>query len=358
MISPSKNKFLNRIIIIFLIHFIVKIGDQSFNVFSDFTYRGLLFSVYFFTYWIIVWYIASFFNQKIKLKLDVSSKNKISYTYLLFLFHFIFGLLVSFGLNISYRLGDIILFNRSIVWEDIPIANPELTVSLSMIYMIIFTFDIYHESSIKTKEDQIQLAKLKQENTLAQYLNLKSQIEPHFLFNSLSVLSSIIHSDVNLASEFVLRLSKILRYVIEKNEFVLVPLREEISFLEDYFFLIQNRFQDGIILNNTIDKDIMDSCYIPPSSLQLLVENAIKHNKFTKDNPLLINLYNNEENLIVSNILHVRDDMKNSTKSGLQNLSGRFKHFSSNSIEIKKTDTNFIVSLPILTKLHDERFNI
>jgi len=355
--SPS-NTFFVRLLFVFFIHLVFKIGDQSFNTFSDFTFRGFLFSIFFIVYWLCVWYLAAFFHNMIQKKQDLVVKNKKFYTFFLFFLHLLFGLLVSFSANYLYRISDIYFSNNDVAWTGVSVFNPELTLGLLTIYMMVFTFDSYYNASIRSKEDQIQLEKLKQENTMAQYLNLKSQIEPHFLFNSLSVLSSVIHTDANLASEFTLRLSRILRYVIEKNEFLLVPLSEEITFMENYLFLIQTRFVEGISFENTIDENIIDSCYLPPSSLQLLIENAIKHNKFTSEYPLIIKLCNKDVRLIVSNNIRLRNDVEDSTKHGLDNLKGRYSHFSNELVEINKTDTDFTVSLPILTKEDYERFNI
>ena len=358
MKQKQKNTFFIRLMFVFFIHFIFKIGDQSISAFSEFTFRGFAFSFFFITYWLCVWYLAAFFHKKIQKRQEITVSNKKLYTFFLFVFHLLFGLLFAFGANYLYRIGDIYFFNNVQAWSDVTVFNPELTLGLLTIYMMVFTFDSYYYASIKSKEDQLQLEKLKQENTLAQYLNLKSQIEPHFLFNSLSVLSSIIYTDVNLASDFILRLSRILRYVIEKNEFLLVPLDEEITFVENYLFLIQTRFENEIVFENAIDKSIISSCYIPPSSLQLLIENAIKHNKFTMDDPLRIRLFNVEDYLVVSNNANIRNDLENSTKLGLDNLSGRYSHFCSQPVEIKQTDIDFTVSIPILTKKHYERFNI
>jgi len=357
-----KNKQLNtlfdRLVFLFLVHLIFKIGDQSINVFSEFTFRGFVFSTYLISYWLIVWYIAEYLNKKIQSKQNLGMKFKKIYTVILFTFNLIFGLVVSFFAYYLYRLGDIAFFDMWDAWTVVPILNPEMTISFLIFYMMVFTFDSYYNANIKIKEDQYQLEKLKRENTLAQYLNLKSQIEPHFLFNSLSVLSSVIHTDTNLASEFTLRLSRILRYVIEKNELLLVPLKDEISFIDNYLFLMQTRFIDEIIFENKVDDNLVNGCYVPPSSLQLLIENAIKHNKFTTENPLRIQLFNEGETLIVRNNLNLRNDIENSTRLGLDNLSGRYSHFCEKPVDIKQTDIDFTVSIPILTKEHYERFNI
>lgn len=356
--SERLNKFLIRFSFIFLSHFIFKAGDQSFDSFFSFTMRGFAFSTYFTIYWLIVWYIASYFHQKIQAKQDASTKNKYSFTYLLFFSHLTYGLLASFVANWIYRFGDIYFFDMGEVWSSVNLFNPELTFSLLVIYMMVFSFDFYFQANMKRKEDQLQLEKLKQENMLAQYLNLKSQIEPHFLFNSLSVLSSIINSNADLATEFTLRLSRILRYVIEKNELFLVPLSDEIIFVENYLFLIQTRFENGIVFENTIDEKLIESAHIPPVSLQLLIENAIKHNKFTDSKPLNIRLYSKNSMLIVENNIKLRTDIKETTEQGLENLSQRFVLISDQSISIEKTDLIFRVSLPILNKDQYESFNI
>ncbi len=350
--------FFTRLLVIFLIQFLIKIGDQSINVFSEFTLRGFLFSAYFIIYWLCVWYVAAFLNSKIQKKHESSLGSKKFYTLMLFLFNFSFGMLVSFLAGLFFRLGDIQVFHMDIPWSEVPLFNPEFTLSLLMIYMMVFTFDIYYQSNMKRKEDQLKMEKLKQENTLAQYLVLKSQIEPHFLFNSLSVLSSLIQTNTNVAEEFLLRLSKTLRYVIEKNELPLVPLKEEIRFVEDYFFLIKNRFDEGIIFENSLDESLIQDSYIPPASLQLLIENAIKHNKFTADNPLRIQLYNDKNLLIVKNNIDLRDDIVASTNLGLQNLTQRFSYFSDKAVNITIKEPDFIVTMPILTKTDYERFNI
>ena len=356
--NKAINTFLIRLLIIFLIHLIIKAGDYSFGEFFGLTFRGLIFSAYFISYWLLLWYIAAFFHRKIQAKKGQSLSSKQGFTSLLFIFHLGYGVAAAFTTNWLYRLGDIALFDNRHLWSDIPLFNPELTVSLFTLYMMIFFFDTYFHVNIKIKENQLQLEKLKQENTLAQYLNLKSQIEPHFLFNTLSVLSAVIHTDADLASELTLRLSRILRYVIEKNKFLLVPLKEEIQFIENYLFLIKARFEEGIIIENTIDKKIIESSYLPPVSLQLLVENAIKHNKFTKDEPLRIQLYNEGGLLTVSNNTDIRNDVESSTKQGLENLSKRYSHFSEMAVAVESNGDTFKVSLPILTKEDYERFNI
>ena len=302
MRSPWSNKLIIRFSVIFFVHLIFVTGDATMDIWG-FNFRRIVFSTFFITFWMFIWYAAGYINDIIHNKQALSPEHKSGYNWLLFFFNFVFSLTAAFIANLAYRFGDLYFFESYEAWADVPIGNPELTMSLFSLYMIIFTADIYFASTIKRKEDQIKMEELKRENTLAQYLVLKSQLEPHFLFNSLSVLSSIIHTDINLAEEFILRLSKTLRYVIEKNEMTLVPLREEIQFVDDYFFLIRNRFEEGIIFENSIEESIIQSSYIPPASLQLLIENAVKHNKFSAKDPLQIHIYNDQKIFLLQVVL-------------------------------------------------------
>jgi two-component system, LytTR family, sensor kinase len=349
--------FLLRFTVVFLVHLVIKSGDYTYSNVFEISLRSFVFSFFFIIYWLIIWYTSAFINDKIRNHQNNTIGNKNFRLYILFLFHIAFGFLVSFLANYLYRIGDVNIFHMESVWEIVPVLNPELTISLLLMYIMLFSFDIYIHSIIDKKENQLQIEKLKQENTLAKYLNLKTQIEPHFLFNSLSVLSSIIYSDVDLAADFILRLSKILRYVIEKNDLLTVPLKDEIAFVNNYIFLIKTRFEDGIILENSIDKNVIDTYSIPPVSLQLLVENSIKHNKFSKENPLVIKLNNNKEYLIITNNLNKRNDIAENTKQGLANLSKRFSYLSENPVKVEETTSEFIVSLPIISDKNDESFN-
>jgi two-component system LytT family sensor kinase len=273
------------------------------------------------------------------------------------LFHILFGFTFSYLFNFLYREGDIFFFHKLVNWENNSILNPELTMTLFSLYIIIFAFSTYYHAGMIKKEQQLQLERMQHENAIARYINLKSQVEPHFLFNSLSVLSSLIQSDEKLATEFVLRLSRILRYVIEKNELLLIPLKEEITFVENYMFLLQTRFQKGILFENRLEKHFIETCFVPPASLQLLIENSIKHNKFSEEHPLMIKIYNNENEIVVSNNLNMRNDVKDSTKQGLSNLIKLYSHCSDKKVVVNQTQATFAVLLPKLTRIDYERFN-
>lgn len=350
------HKTILRFLIIFFIHLIFVYGDTSMEIW-EFNVRRNIFSLVFISYWMIVWFIAESFTNAIYKKQSLSNTKSISYTYILFFTNLIFAFCAAFAFNLLYRNMDIHVFHRGEGWSIVPILNPELTLSLFSFYMLFFTADTFFASILKSKEAQLNMEKMKRENMKAQYLVLKSQLDPHFLFNSLSVLSSIIHTDADLGEEFIMRLSKTLRYVIEKKELSLVPVKEEIHFVDDYFFLINQRFEEGIIFENAIDESIVQENYIPPASLQLLIENAVKHNRFSMEKPLNIKIYNDHKNIIVVNNINTREEQSNSTNQGLHNLSQRYSYFSEAEVIISIKDKEFMVSMPLLTKADYEHFN-
>lgn len=188
--------------------------------------------------------------------------------------------------------------------------------------------------------------KLREENLIFQNETLKNQINPHFLFNSLNTLSSLISSQPETADKFIGRLSSIYRYILENSQRDRVPLSSELAFIKDYFFLHQIRDEDKIMLDITIDDE--NKYFIMPVSLQILVENAINHNMATRENPLKISIYDEADYIVVKNNLQKKAIQFKSTQIGLRNLSERVKIISSRSIIIEETSDLFIVKIPLL----------
>jgi len=354
----NTSKIWVRFLVVFLFHILIKSFDLSFpgGPFA-LSFRSLTFSIYFIGYGLLLWYIAEWFDIKLHTWLKNPEGNRIKMIAIT-LFHTIFAFIFMVSVNYFYRLGDIYLFDNAFLWKDIPFLNPELTVSLTIIYLIIFGFDSYSQIRIKLQEGLLKTEQLEKESILAQYQALKAQIEPHFLFNSLSVLSSLVHEDADLSSDFIVKLSKSLRYIIEKNEFHLVKLSEELEFLNSYFFLIKTRLEDGVSLENRLDKSFVETTFIPPATLQLLVENAVNHNKYNPKNPLKIQIFKEDNFIVVKNNLNLREMVETSTRQGLKNIARRYDLISGLKIEISKTNTEFTVKIPTLNKTDYERFNI
>lgn len=188
--------------------------------------------------------------------------------------------------------------------------------------------------------------KLKEESLIFQNETLKNQINPHFLFNSLNTLSSLISTQPEVAEIFISRLSSIYRYIIENSKKDKVPLQAELEFINNYFDLHKIRDEEKIAL--TINISNAESYMILPISLQILVENAIKHNMATRENPLKISIYIENQQIIVKNNLQKMAVQLQSTKTGLKNLSERVKLITGKSLIVEETTADFIVKIPLL----------
>lgn len=193
-----------------------------------------------------------------------------------------------------------------------------------------------------------QLLKVQKENLQSQFEVLKQQVNPHFLFNSLNVLTSLIKVDPDLAEVFTERLSKVYRYVLENKEKDLVTLATELEFLNAYFFLLEIRFVQKLFIDIRIDKKHHEALILP-IAIQLIIENAIKHNAFSKAHPLKIDLFVDADHCLnIINNLSERETKLVSTGVGLKNILRRYGLVSDQKPEFIKTDTQFIARLPLL----------
>jgi sensor histidine kinase YesM len=188
--------------------------------------------------------------------------------------------------------------------------------------------------------------KLREQNLIFQNETLKTQINPHFLFNSLNTLSALISTRPKTADWFIGRLSSIYRYILENGQKDKVSLKSEMDFISDYFELHKIRDEGKIILE--IDTHNADNFMILPVSLQILVENAIKHNMATRENPLKISIYVEDQLIVVKNNLQKMPTQFKSTMIGLKNLGERLRLNTGKEMIIEETNNNFIVKLPLL----------
>jgi hypothetical protein len=182
----------------------------------------------------------------------------------------------------------------------------------------------------------------------AKFDALKNQLDPHFLFNSLNVLTSLIEEDPSQAQKFTTSLSKVYRYVLEQKSKNLISVDEELQFAKTYVRLLKMRFEDSILFEIP-DKSLNPEAKIVPLSLQLLLENAVKHNVVTAAKPLHIKIYEEDGYLFVTNNLQEKQVVKKSSGVGLQNIRQRYAILTKKEMEILKTDTEFKVRLPMLT---------
>jgi PAS domain S-box-containing protein len=206
------------------------------------------------------------------------------------------------------------------------------------------------EEKLLKIQDQLrdESRQLQRENLRSQYETLKNQVNPHFLFNSLNVLTSLIKLDPDLAEKFTEQMAKVYRYVLEHREEDLVSLKTEYDFINSYVFLLEIRFKDKIKVFINIPDDKME-CRVPPLALQLLIENAVKHNTFSKKQPLLIRLDVDDDNYLnVVNNLSKRELKIESTGLGLVNISVRFGHLTEKPTFFGPVNNEFVARIPLL----------
>ncbi len=193
---------------------------------------------------------------------------------------------------------------------------------------------------------QKRLDAMKEEKLRMDYTVLQDQINPHFLFNNLSVLKSLIMYDKDTALNFTQDFTDVYRYVLKSREDMVVPLKEELSFIDSYISLHKERLGDGIDVQYMIDKESIEN-FIAPLALQLLVENAIKHNIVSKEHPLKLEIISDNDYVIVKNNIQLKETSY-STKTGLSNLVKRYELLENKDIIVEQDDEYFIVKIPLI----------
>lgn len=199
-----------------------------------------------------------------------------------------------------------------------------------------------------TKKEVVE-QKLIAKSANAQFESLKNQLDPHFLFNSLNVLDSLIEENPVQAQRFTNSMSKIYRYVLEQKDKELVSVEEEIDFAKTYCELLKTRFEDAVTFDFNISEEDKKG-FVVPLSLQLLLENSIKHNFATSSKPLNIKIFTEKGNLIIENNLQTRELPNTSTGVGLANIVSRYNLLTERNVFVEKSETFFRVKLPILTE--------
>ena len=203
---------------------------------------------------------------------------------------------------------------------------------------------------IKWRERRVRkIDRLRKESAEFQFEMLKSQVNPHFLFNSFNTLISIIEEDKKTAVSYVEKLSEFFRSIVSYRDQNLISLEEELKLLGNYFFLQKKRYGQHLVLNNEINETKIAAYEIPPLTLQLLMENAIKHNAVSKETPLLIDLFIDEdEKLVMQNNINPKISSGTSSGLGLQNITSRFRLLTNEEVEIIDDGKNFIVRIPLI----------
>ncbi|MBN2174123.1 MAG: histidine kinase [Bacteroidales bacterium] len=214
-----------------------------------------------------------------------------------------------------------------------------VTVVITTIYFAAGFFQAWRETAVNEE-------RLKKESIALQYRALRNQVNPHFLFNSLNTLSTLVYKNQDQAVKFIKELSEVYRYVLEQRETELVDVDKEIKFLEDYLFLQKIRHGDS--LEYKIELEKTDHFMIVPMALQILVENAIKHNVVSRDEPLKIEIFQKDGYIEVKNNLQKKTAVDKTGGIGLGNLQSTYSHLTDKKIVVEENEKEFIVKIPLL----------
>lgn len=217
-----------------------------------------------------------------------------------------------------------------------------ITLAIVSVFHLVYFYNKYQKNKIKEQKVIAGTAS-------AKFDALKNQLDPHFLFNSLNVLTSLIEENPENAQKFTTSLSKVYRYVLEQKNKDLIPVDEELNFARTYMTLLKMRFEDSIIFEIP-DQASNPESKVVPLSLQLLLENAVKHNMVTSTKPLHIKIYEQDGMLVVENNLQTKQIVKKSSGVGLENIKQRYKLLTHRTVSIDEHTNRFTVAIPMLTK--------
>lgn len=227
--------------------------------------------------------------------------------------------------------------------------NNWFTINIALLISAVLHAKGFMEEWKKSTRNEVVEQKLIAKSANAQFESLKNQLDPHFLFNSLNVLSALIDENPDQAQRFTASMSKIYRYVLEQKDKELVTVEEEIGFAKTYCNLLKTRFEDSVNFEFNVAESDM-KLYVVPLSLQLLLENCIKHNFATSHKPLTIKIYSESGFLLIENNLMVREQVKESAGIGLANIVQRYSLLTKQNVYIEKSTEFFRVKIPVLTQ--------
>ena len=334
-------RVLQAILTSYLLYYVIAyiLNGELENPLEMLSIEFLFVAVYMSVTFLVLNYISTFFNT-----IAYNSQS----LWLIRILELILVIIV--GLALNYIL--FIVPNRINYGEDIMLQQPDgrtrLIYALHLIVALIYYYFVERiQIHNQLKEIEVQSEKLQKENTQAQLLALKNQINPHFLFNSFNILNSLIELEPKRAQLFLEQLSNIYRVFLENINESLIPLQKEIEVMESYRDLLQTRFHNHLKIDIKMEGNNSE-LLIPPGVSQMLMENAIKHNGFNKKNPLNIEIYTEGEYLVIKNNKQKRTEPSTSTGIGLRNIKARYELQGNEELLIENTDQYFIVKAPLL----------
>jgi len=316
-------------IVLGLLSSVPQIAQHDFNVAEAIVNAALTAS-----FAVLMWYFNIYMIARRK---DKARKQSISYSELLS--SLLFGLIVMFGLA----------YIQQLILSHINFGPVMLMVEVRgiLINLVFFMFLHLLQQNYENQQVNMELERIKSDNLSAQYELLKQQINPHFLFNSLNTLKAMVESGDEEAVDFILKLSNFYRFTLESRKLDLIHVSEEMEILNAYLFLQKARFDGGFTFNSSLSDETMRTL-VPPFTLQLLVENCIKHNVVSLERPLHIRIYEEGDKIVVENQVQQKVGEEHSLGVGLENIDLRYHHLLNKHIDIINDKKIFQVKLPLI----------
>jgi LytS/YehU family sensor histidine kinase len=284
--------------------------------------------------WTIMWFGNEYLHEYLDEKIDWTK-------------HPIKRLIVGLVVMLVYTIPTIyVVMVVTEMISDLNIGAISKTIYMSVGITLVITMVLTSRSFLfNWRQMAIDAEKFKRESTLARFESLRNQVNPHFLFNSLNALTNLVYEDQDKAVKFIKQLSEVYRYLLDTRDKEIVPLEEEKEFLASYLFLQQIRFGDKLKLTVSLDQK---RCMVAPLVLQMLVENAIKHNVISEEHPLSIHIYTDLDFIIVENNLQKKDKtMEESPGIGLDNIRKRYEFLTDKKVDVTEHE-KFTVRLPMI----------
>ena len=284
-----------------------------------------------------------------KFKNDRNKKKKLTLRYLL-----------SIIVSLFIVMPSVRVYHTFCTSHFDPLDTGDYILSHRMLYLITILFVYFINANyerlflfMELSEKAVEAEKYKKDSIEAKFKNLKNKINPHFLFNTFNALSEIIEEDPPKAANLVQELSDVYRYVLDNQEMNWVNLEKELNFAYAYISLLKMRFEDNFVVDINIPENVYDTM-ITPLTMQILIENTVKHNEISSRNKLSLEIFVEDQAIIVRNNLQPKEADGNGTSFGLTNLSERYRFLSDKKLIIQKTEKEFIVKIPIIKQITDE----
>lgn len=261
--------------------------------------------------------------------------------------------------RLLFVLMAVCIYSPAVLWVlielykrifDIGLGNTYTIMTSSVIITVIITLFMTGRAFLfNWRQVAIDAGKFRAQSIAANYESLKNQVNPHFLFNSLNALTNLVYEDQDKAAKFIKQLSEVYRYVLDTRDKEIVSLEEELKFLQSYVYLQQIRFGDKLRVDIKLSGT---KSMVAPLALQMLIENAIKHNIISQENPLSVKIYSSKNSIIVENDLQRRNTIEEGSSGvGLENIKKRYEFLSGKTVEIEELDTIFRVTLPVINPI-------